>query len=259
MILYFSATGNTLWAVEQIQAATRDRVMPMTVTDEDVEVTLEEGERLGFFFPVHGWRPPLLVRRFISRLKVNNLADHYVYALCTAGDTVGEALDILSADLQKQGVHLTTSASLLMPESYIGLPFMDVDTVEREGEKIESSQIRFNGMIDDIIHCRPFRYRPDIGRWPRINSRVIGAFFTAKLVTDRPFHVDATKCLKCGKCVDACPVGDIRGGKGCVPEWIHNGHCLTCFACFHHCPVHAIDYGIRTKHKGQYYFGKNKV
>ena len=47
MILYFSATGNTLWAVEQILAATRDRVMPMTVTDEDVEITLEEGERLG--------------------------------------------------------------------------------------------------------------------------------------------------------------------------------------------------------------------
>lgn len=255
MILYFSATGNTKWAAEQIMNTTRDRMMPITVGDDSVDISLEEGERLGFCFPVHGWRPPLLVRQFVRRIKAHNLEGHYVYALCTAGDNIGETLKIFESDLSARGIRLNAASSLLMPESYVGLPFMDVDTPEREAEKIETSQIRLNGMIDDIMHRRPFRSAPDIGRWPRINSRLLGCFFTNRLVTDRPFHVDADRCVKCGKCAGVCPVGDIRGGKGQAPEWLHNGHCLTCFNCYHHCPVHAIEFGSRTKNKGQYFFG----
>lgn len=257
MIFYFSATGNTKWAAEQIMATTRDRMQPMTTADTDVEISLEEGERLGFCFPVHGWRPPLIVRQFISRLKVNNLQGHFVYALCTAGDTIGETLDIFASDLKARGINLDAGSSLLMPESYVGLPFMDVDTPEREAEKIETSQIRLNRMIDDIMHCRPFRSQPDRGRWPRINSRLIGSFFVNRLVTDKPFHVVEDRCIKCGKCADVCPVNDIKGGRGLTPEWLHNGHCLTCFNCYHHCPTHAIEFGSRTKNKGQYFFGRN--
>lgn len=134
---------------------------------------------------------------------------------------------------------------------------MDVDTPEREAEKIETSQIRLNRMIDDIMHCRPFRSEPDRGRWPRINSRLIGSFFVNRLVTDKPFHVVEDRCIKCGKCADVCPVNDIKGGRGLTPEWLHNGHCLTCFNCYHHCPTHAIEFGSRTKNKGQYFFGRN--
>ena len=74
----------------------------------------------------------------------------------------------------------------------------------------------------------------------------------------RPFRVDAEKCIKCGKCAAVCPVGDISFKKGCTPQWKHNGKCLSCFACYHHCPTRAIEYGGRTKGKGQYYYEKNE-
>lgn len=257
MIFYFSATGNTFWATRQIANATNDRMVRITAGSEPLNFTLIEGERIGFCFPVHGWRPPLIVRRFIKRLNIDNPDGHYTYALCTAGDTVGETLDILRADLAAAGIRLQTSASLLMPESYVGLPFMDVDTIDNENRKISASAERLKGMIDDIAHCRPIRSKLDIGRWPRINSRIIGSFFVDGLITDKPFHVNKDKCKKCGICAAVCPVGDIRCDKGAYPEWQHNGHCLTCFNCYHHCPVHAIEYGSRTKNKGQYFFGRN--
>lgn len=126
MIFYFSATGNTLWAAHQISQATGEQLVPITDDTHPVNITLNEGELLGFCFPVHGWRPPLIVRRFISRLVVENLSQHYVFALCTAGDTVGEAIDIFRNDLWQRSIPLHAVGSLLMPESYVGMPFMDV-------------------------------------------------------------------------------------------------------------------------------------
>lgn len=88
-----------------------------------------------------------------------------------------------------------------------------------------------------------------IGRWPKINSRLIGSCFVKYLITDKPFYVAEDKCIKCGKCAEACPVNDIIWSKGSMPKWKHNGSCLSCFACYHHCPKHAIEYGKRTKTK----------
>lgn len=259
MIFYFSGTGNTQWAAEYICKATNDRLINIAdVINTDKTYTLEDGERLGFFFPVHGWRPPMLVRKFIKGLNIANHAGHYCYAICTAGDNIGESITIFRGDLKEKGIDLDCAFSLIMPESYIGLPFMDVDNPENERRKKHQAEYELKEYERYIINRRGGIEDLDTGRWPRINSRIIGGFFTKFLITDKPFHVNTQRCIECGKCSEVCPVNDIKGGKGMKPEWIHNGSCLTCFSCYHHCPVHAIEYGNRTKRKGQYYFDRNK-
>ena len=74
------------------------------------------------------------------------------------------------------------------------------------------------------------------------------------LITDKRFHVEKDKCVKCGICANVCPVGDIKGGHGEYPEWLHHKDCLTCFTCYHHCPHHAIEFGHQTQKKGQYFY-----
>ena len=85
-------------------------------------------------------------------------------------------------------------------------------------------------------------------------TKIIGGFFEHVLITDKRFHVEKDKCVKCGICANVCPVGDIKGGKGKTPEWLHHKDCLTCFCCYHHCPHHAIEFGHQTQKKGQYYY-----
>ena len=70
MIFYLSDTGNTGWAAKAIAEATNDKLLfiPEQLRSGQLEYTLQEGERLGFCFPVHGWRPPKIVREFIRRL-----------------------------------------------------------------------------------------------------------------------------------------------------------------------------------------------
>lgn len=216
--------------------------------------TLKPGERLGFCFPVHGWRPPMIFREFVKRLVIDNAAGHYCYALCTAGDTVGEAIDILEADLKAVGLHLDSAFSLIMPESYVGLPFMDVDTPEKEKQKKDRAAVELERFSKIITECERGVRIVTVGRWPKTNSRLIGGLFKKYLITDKPFRVTSDKCIGCGRCAKACPVDNILWHDGSAPQWKHDGTCLSCFSCYHHCPVHAIEYGRRTRNKGQYYF-----
>ena len=258
MIFYFSATGNTRWAAQQLSDATGEQLINISEFNADKPLAQpQSGERIGFCFPVHGWRPPLIVRKFIENLRLRT-EGHYVYALCTAGDTIGETMDIFERDLQNKGIRLGAAFSLLMPESYVGLPFMDVDSPEKEQKKISNAATELEKHTSIILNKEPYRILLHIGKWPRINSRLIGDVFVKYLITDKHFHVDSMKCVKCGICADVCPVKDIEGGLGFEPKWKHNDTCLTCFACYHHCPHHAIEFGNQTKNKGQYFYNHHR-
>lgn len=271
MIFYFSSTGNTRWAVKRLAGITGEKTafIPDLLAGEKACVCeLAAGEPLGFAFPVHGWRPPKIVREFIKRLHIN-LADGktpvspYTYALFTAGDDVGLTLDYLlsamreNASFADHGItKLDSVFSLLMPETYVGLPFMDVDNDVNEKRKITESSERIKH-IAEVINNRVTGVRElDESHFPWINSVVLGAFFEHFLVTDKPFHVVENRCLRCGICAASCPVDNIEWNKGVLPQWKHSGRCLACFNCYHHCPEHAVEYGRRTKNKGQYFFGR---
>ncbi len=255
MIFYLSCTGNTLWAANRLSKSLQESLVP--VTDPAATATayrLKEGEKLGFCFPVHGWRPPKIVRDFIRRLTVENMSGHYSFALCTAGDNIGETMDIFQQDLKQRGIKLNSTFSLIMPESYVGMPFMDVDKPAKEAQKKKMAAELLTQYIEMIDNEEDGIRRLTIGNWPRINSRIIGGYFVRHLVTDKPFRVDEQRCVKCGKCASVCPVANVIGGKDRFPAWKKDGSCLACFACYHHCPTRAIEYGRRTKNKGQYYY-----
>jgi len=285
MIFYFSGTGNTLWAARQIAEATGERLVSIAEALADKQAyELQPNERIGFCFPVHGWRPPFIVRDFIrglqlkfqgtqkqksetkedsseakelKNLKTKELKNSkpYTYAFATCGDDVGETFELLDSDLAEIGLKTDSQYSIIMPESYVGMPLIDfVDKPQRRDEKLLRAKAAMAEVVPMIVERRCGVRRVNESRWPRINSRVIGAYFLKKMVTDEPFVVSADACTRCGLCAKVCPVGNIKGGASLAPEWAHNGLCTTCFSCYHHCPQHAIEWGRRTVGRGQYYF-----
>lgn len=258
MIFYFSGTGNTLWAAKQLAEATNEQLIFIPDhLDNAHAYQLKTDERVGFCFPVHGWRPPKIVRQFIGNFTLK--ADgHYIYALCTAGNTIGETIDILTQDLEKRGLTLSAAFSIVMPETYVGVPFMDVDNAKDERRKLEAAERQLDTAMRAIVNRQENKQPLHIGRWPMINSRLIGGVFVKYLVTDKPFHVVQDRCLKCGTCAKVCPVNDIAAEPSHTPTWLHNGMCLTCFTCYHHCPTHAIEFGRQTRRKGQYFFNHRR-
>ena len=274
MIFYFSGTGNSKWAAKTLALETDDTLVSIPeVIKSDCSFTLEKDEHVGFIFPIHGWRVPSIVKEFITKLTIKTLGEdtshvkHYCFCLVTAGDSIGKAMERFQQQLKSVTVNdalsLKAVCSLIMPESYVGLPSMDVDTKEKELEKKERASKQLKE-FSNILKQHPHKDSNQIWGWnqlirgpiPYFFSGPVGGFFERFLITDKPFHVDSRRCVKCGICANVCPVGDIKGGLGFEPEWLHNGKCLTCFSCYHHCPHHAIEFGKRTQKKGQYFYNK---
>lgn len=256
MIFYLSGTGNTKWVAESLARKLGEPLVDIAKElDGGMTYTVADGEKVGFCFPVHGWRPPKLLLDFLHGMKLEGVREGmtYSFVVCTVGDTAGEALSILDKELRDKGIVPHSCWDVRMPNTYVGLPFMDVDSKELAERKAKEAQVRVRYIGNMISRGEAGCHMLYEGRWPKINSRVLGAYFRKKLVTDKHFRVDADKCIKCGKCAAACPVGNIAGGAGQVPCWKHNGMCMTCFACYHDCPKHAIRYGVMMPWKGQYH------
>ena len=274
MIFYFSGTGNSKWAAKTLALETGDTLVSIPeVIKSNCSFTLTKDEHVGFIFPIHGWRVPNIVKEFLTKLTIktqgedNSHVKHYCFCLVTAGDSIGKAMERFQQQLKSvaagDSLSLNAVCSLIMPESYVGLPGMDVDTKEKESEKKElaSKQLK---EFSNILKQRPHKDSNQIWGWnqlirgpiPSFLSGPVGGFFEHFLITDKPFHVDSRRCVKCGICANVCPVSDIKGGLGFEPKWLHNGKCLTCFSCYHHCPHHAIEFGKRTQKKGQYFYNK---
>lgn len=254
MVFYFSGTGNTRWVAEQIAKGIGERLLyiPDCIRWGEYKFLLEEGETIGFCFPTHGWQPPRLVREFIKKLQLGH-ERHFCWALTTCGDNMGEAMTILNKDLKKIGLKATTQFAVIMPESYVCLPFMKTDPVEKEQRKIAAARQQLPHIISTIREQETCVTELVKGATPRLYSYVIGNYFNAKMVNDKKFTVDPDVCIKCGKCEKVCPVDNIQGTP---PEWLHNGRCTSCLACYHYCPVHAINCGKRTRKRDQYFFNR---
>ena len=272
MIFYFSGTGNTKWVAGQIAQAIGEELLyiPDLIRKGQYEHTCHVGERIGFCFPTHGWQPPRIVREFIRRLRLNrppqgssdSEGEIFCWALTTCGDNMGEAMTILNKELASnlhlrgaggQPLQAETQFAVIMPESYVCLPFMKTDSEEKEAMKIELATLQMPHIIQMIDERRSGIMELEKGATPRLYSYVIGGYFNKRMITDKKFTVDEDVCTKCGKCSRVCPVDNI---KGTPPAWIHNGRCTSCLACYHYCPVHAINFGKITRKREQYYFGR---
>ncbi len=251
MIFYFSGTGNTKWMAQHLAQATREQLLyiPDELRKGKLQYTLQEGERLGFCFPTHGWQPPHIVRTFIRKASFLLPPSSYVYAATTCGDNMGHAMRILDKELGKKGMKTDARFAVVMPESNVCFSFLHLDTPEKVQQKKTAAQ-KTVAHISEVVKNRQVGVEELVkGAIPYTYTYVIGGYYNKHLITDKHFWVDEEACIQCGLCAKLCPVDDI---EGLPPHWKHDGSCTNCLACYHHCPQHAIHWG--KMQRGQYYF-----
>lgn len=249
MIFYYSGCGNSRFVATSMAEALDEKLIfiPEAQRDGLFEFNILENEMLGFVYPVYSWRPPRLVEEFVDKLIVNGKPS-YIWTAVTCGDNVGETEKIFRKELKNRGLDLDAAFCFKMPNTYINFMGMTVDREEVANEKIVKAKEKLPKVIESVrrrVKCSDMIR----GGLPRFKSNVIGKSFY-KWASDKPFF-STDECVACGICVKVCPLLNITLEND-RPVW--HGNCNTCDACYHYCPMHAVQYGNKTKGKGQYFF-----
>ncbi len=249
MIFYYSGCGNSRYAAERLAKALDERLVfiPQASREDKVDYTVRPRESVGFVFPIYSWRPPQLVLDFVSRLRLAG-TPAYTFMLVTYGDDAGMADAVLGKTLSAVGLRLDAAFGVAMPNTYVNMPFMNVDSPQVEQSKLSQAKIRLVELVQAI---KERRTGVDLkrGAMPRLKTYTIGKGFNQWVSDKKYFATDA--CVGCGLCASVCPLQNISLEDG-HPRW--HGHCTHCEACYHYCPQNAVQFGRATRGKGQYHY-----
>ncbi|MEM1485214.1 EFR1 family ferrodoxin [Oscillospiraceae bacterium PP1C4] len=245
MIFYFTGTGNSLHAAQQIAQATQDTLISIAETMKLGQNTfhLHSGERIGFVFPVYWLGMPTVVEEFVQKLKLENYHNQFVYVVLTYGAHVGKAAKDFENLISSHAIKTNGMFGVKTIDNYIIMK--DVPKEEQQLSILKKADSDIEQIIDAV------REKQNANQ---IQIGLIGAF--SHQIHNRYKKEDHTKkfvvteqCNGCGKCERNCPCTAISLVNG-KPKW--SGSCTFCLACINRCPKQAIQYGPLLAKQGRY-------
>lgn len=247
MIFYFSGTGNSLWAAENI--STEQGEILFSIADEakkdKFEYTLNDGEVIGFVFPIYAWDAPKIVVDFIKKLKLNNYKSNYTFAIGTCEANVGLTMKNLKSTLSSKSIELNSAFSLITPSNYTILyPGRAKTSNDSILDKAEEKLIEIN----TVIQKRENKFDVILGSLASIKTKLVNPLFMKYAINAKKFSV-SNNCISCELCEKVCPTNNIKVTS--KPLWGNN--CTQCLACISRCPKKAIEYGKFSKDRERYY------
>jgi ferredoxin len=259
MIFYFTGTGNSLYVAKKIGEYNGEGLASIASImngnkDSVYEYTLKDDEKIGIVFPVHAWAPPILVRDFIKKLKLNNYKDNYCFAVGVCGDSAGKTIDRVRNILDNKAIKLDSGFVVIMPENYIIM--FSTDSKEIENKKLQEAENTILKINSAIKEKRSECNYPSKGLKNAILTDIVNPVFCKfSFNRCRKFHVVDT-CTGCGICEKVCPKGNIKLENN-KPQW--GNSCIQCTACLNWCPVKAVQFGRNTVKRERYTHPKISV
>lgn len=248
MIFYFSGTGNSRWAAEELARRLKDKAVLIPKAKE--EYKLSANEKIGFVFPIYAWSAPKCVFDFIRRVKFEKYDGNFVYFVCTCHTQTGMIDSIMQKALKEREMTCDAGFSLKMPNNYLLAPFVRADREKKKLQLIAQAEVHLDSIAASLQKNKK-TFRLTRGFAAPVLSK-IGRPLFEKFMTEKGFYA-TDDCNQCGLCAKVCPVGNIHVLQ--KPVW--GNRCEMCQACLNYCPQQAIQYGHYTTGKKRYVFSKN--
>ena len=236
-ILYFTATGNSLYIAKSIGGELYS--IPQMVKEGTFKFT---DEKIGIIFPLHAWGVPSYVADFLKKATFNC---DYLFAVTTYGIYSGAVAKHLTDIGNEAGFSFDYINRIKMVDNYV--PTFDMKKeIEKEPKKqIEKHLAAVKSDIEaskkwilkeNFLQKASFNYMARRGSKP-FNKKRLKVHVYGEGIENYIYVEDS--CTQCGVCASVCPVDNIKmdneNGKISLSD-----RCFMCFACVHHCPSNAI-------------------
>jgi ferredoxin len=239
-IFYNSATGNSLYVAKAI----RDKfdnceLISMTKVLKENKIEVNDGV-IGFVYPIHCGGLPIIVSKFISKLRINEGA--YIFAV---GVTGGGGANISFNQMNKlldDNFKINNYCTIKYISNYLKAGRNPTEKRAKDAIK-ENESILYN-FIDSLKkkELKSGNFKQGIGG---LGYKAWKNLYKNK---DKNFNVN-DQCISCNMCQKVCPVGNVIM-KDNRPVW--SGKCTDCMACINICPKQAINIGKATIKKNRY-------
>jgi ferredoxin len=242
-IYYFSATGNSFVVARAIAEKLGDTKL-ISLARLDAAPLSPDTKRVGVVFPVYVFGLPLIITRFIKKLKIPK--DAYLFAVAVNGGMPCATLNQAARLCSEQDIPLSSGFAVRMVDNCISIA--GAISLDKQKIRFEKAKQKINE-ICAAIEKREQRIHPG---WPLINwlfSRFYRSWILKASGLDKKLTAD-TNCNGCGVCEQVCPVNNIKMSER-RPAWQH--HCEQCLACLHWCPSKAIQWGKHTTGRTRYH------
>jgi ferredoxin len=238
MILYFSATGNSLAVARQLAERLNERLMPLI---EAVQQDLTNEKRIGLVFPTYDFNLPPALPEMIAQLKIS--PQSYVFTVVTCGSAAGNCIWVLRRILREKGIELAYSHKVSVPDNsalaFGRNPNKQLGKFERVPARMEQI-IRELEEESHVLHYSWFGLLSWLLGRPAIERGMIHCL-GPKVIVD--------KCNGCGTCVRVCPMENIQlvesreskvESRETAQVAFTGDHCTVCLACVHACAQQAF-------------------
>jgi ferredoxin len=221
-VLYFSATGNSLYVAGRLGGETLS--IPQLLQNGDTRIA---ADKIGLVFPIYFLSVPPYLEDFLSRV---SLECDYLFAVLTYGNIAGAAPIQLREIAARNHLSFSYINTILMVDNW--LPMFDMDK-QIAGEPKKQIEAKLAAIAQDVAAAKSWLKNPSL----------IDKAITLIMKNHYPgggiclsYTVDE-QCNGCGICAQVCPRGNISIVEG-KPVFAQGG--ISCLACTHNCPQNAI-------------------
>ena len=224
-VLYFSATGNSLYVAKSLGGEAIS--IPSLMRTDNLTI---EDDAVGFVVPVYYGDLPKMVIRFISKATIRT---KYLFVIITYGFNLSSAMKMADKRLKDGGLVPAYINKVLMVDNFLNEFEIGAELKKKSPEKIE---LQIQKIREDIENRR--KKGLSFSLPASVAGPVMRSIGKKGLSGDtaKSYFVNDS-CIHCGICAKVCPADNITvdGGKP-----VFSNHCEVCYACVHNCPKNAI-------------------
>lgn len=225
-ILYFSSTGNSLFVAKQAQKQLSGQIRYIPKYEGDGS----EYDQIILVSPIYSFGLPAHVIKLLPQLKGCK-----VYMILTYGGMVAGADRLAYEYGVENGLDVLGVYTVKMVENFT-LVFTSVDAVNKLALRSAPKQV-------DKILSSIAKGERHIPKKKKTNRQTYETNSSNWHLLTKDFSV-SEDCVRCGKCVDVCPSGNITMKNGKIE---FGESCVACLGCYHRCPQKAIRYKNKKK------------